>query len=231
LNPTLGVIVAYGAILRKAALDTPEKGWINLHYSLLPNYPGAAPVQQAILEGSQVTGVTVFALDEGIDTGPILAQREVPISEQDTAGELLERLTPIGSSLLLAVLGDFDHVFSSAKAQSLSSPRPLVSKIDRAQAKVFFSRPAKEIHNLVRAMNPEPMAWFELEGEPVRLLETRLVDRSDLNQGELSLDGHQVLVGCLGSAIELIRVQPAGKNPMNAADWFRGLRGHQQVVS
>jgi methionyl-tRNA formyltransferase len=230
LKPTLGVIVAYGAILRRAALDVPEKGWINLHYSMLPNYPGASPVQQAILDGLENTGVTVFALDEGVDSGPIIAQQQVQIHSQDTAGELLERLTPIGSSLLLRVLNDFDRLASSAKVQNSSSPSVQASKIDRAQARVHFSNPARDVHNLVRAMNPEPMAWFELDGEPVRVLETRLVDRSDLNQGELSLIGHQVLVGCIDSALELMQVQPAGKNPMNAADWFRGLRGQQQVL-
>ena len=223
-NADLGVIVAYGSILKKPTLQSPAKGWINVHYSLLPEFPGAAPVQHAILEGKSVTGVSVFRLDEGIDTGPILAAREHEIAPNVTAGELLSELTVIGSDLLVETVSFLDERIANQRQQPKQPNSRVAGKLSRADAKIDFSRPVVSVHNFSRAMNPEPMAWFEIENSPVRVLSTSLSQHSDLTPGELIVREGDLLIGCEGGALKLSRVQPAGKNEMSGADWFRGLR-------
>ena len=229
LKPDLGVIVAYGSILRKPALDIPEMGWINLHYSLLPKFPGAAPIQHAILAGESKTGVSVFRLDEGIDTGPILNQAEQQIDPEISSGELLEKLTELGSELLVDTLANLEERISQQQEQVIPAGTDVARKISRHMAKLNFLQPALVLHNFVRAMNPEPMAWFEANGAQIRVLKTALSDQTNLVLGEAVVVGGCLLVGCSDGAVELIRVQPAGKNEMSGADWFRGLR--QESIS
>ena len=224
LKPDLGVIVAYGSILKTNLLDIPAEGWLNVHYSLLPNYPGASPVQQAILEGESTTGVTVFQLDEGVDSGPILSQASTEISPDTTAGSLLEKLTGVGSKLLLGTLENLDSFIQNRTMQEPNSAQPLTRKITRAIAKIDFSMPAHAIVNLVRAMNPEPVAWFEFESQPVRVLETSISEVPETVAGVAVLAEGELVVGCSDKAIILRTLQPAGKKPMAGADWFRGLR-------
>lgn len=231
LNAELGVIVAYGCILKPEALKIPSRGWVNLHYSLLPKFPGASPVQQAILEGENETGVTVFMLDEGIDTGPIIATQKVEIFPDEKAGSLMERLTEIGSKILGETLDDFDARVSSRVVQKASEARKVTRKINRSMAKLDFSVSARDVVNMVRAMNPEPVAWFEIESGPVRVLEATVASEGDLPTGVAKLVGSQLLVGCLEGTVQLKVVQPAGKKPMGAADWFRGLRTDSLLLS
>ncbi len=231
LDPEIGVIVAYGCILNAEALEVPSKGWVNLHYSLLPKYPGASPVQQAILEGESTTGVTVFMLDEGVDTGPILAAQHVEILPDENAGALMLRLTDYGSKLLSETLNDFDVRFSSRVFQEATASRKVTRRINRSMAKLDFSLSAAEVVNKVRAMNPEPVAWFEVDSGPVRVLEADIAGNGELPAGVASLIGPQLLVGCLYGAIELKVVQPAGKKIMGGADWFRGLRTDSLLLS
>lgn len=220
----LGVIVAYGSILRKAVLDQPAKGWVNLHYSLLPDFPGAAPVQQAIREGRTVTGVTIFRLDEGVDTGPILSSEDVRIAEDVTSGELLDQLSKVGSELLIRTLLNLDEYFSKQQQQSTSNSARGSSKISRADARINFLEAATDVHNLVRAMNPEPVAWFEVNQMAVRVLKTEVSKLPGLGVGECRVETDELFVGCGSGAVKLLKVQPAGKTPMSGADWFRGLR-------
>jgi methionyl-tRNA formyltransferase len=229
LKPDLGVIVAYGSILRKPVLEAPVLGWINLHYSLLPKFPGAAPIQHAILSGAVKTGVSVFRLDEGIDTGPILNQAEVEIEPQITSGQLLEKLTEVGSNLLLDTLADFKARISSQQTQLVPTGEAVASKISRPMARVNFQQPAALVHNFVRAMNPEPMAWFEFQQTQVRVLKTVVSSQANLAPGEGAVVAGHLLVGCSVGSLELVQVQPAGKNEMSGADWFRGLR--QESIS
>jgi methionyl-tRNA formyltransferase len=223
-SPDLGVIVAFGSILKKQTLDIPMRGWVNLHYSLLPDFPGAAPVQHAILGGETVTGVTVFRLDEGIDTGPILARREFPIEQDMTAGELLSALTEVGSELMIETLSSLEEHLSNQQRQPVRQAINFAGKLSRSDAKIDFSRPAIEIHNLVRAMNPEPIAWFEYDNSPIRVLKSAATDVSDLPKGNSMLQSGELLIGCGKGALTLLQVQPAGRNSMRGADWFRGLR-------
>lgn len=224
LKPDLGVIVAYGSILKSNLLEIPSKGWLNVHYSMLPKYPGASPVQQALLEGDSTTGVTVFQLDEGVDSGPILTQAPAEISPEETAGSLLEKLTVKGSDLLLGTLDDIDAYIQNKNVQESNSSRPVTRKITRALAKIDFGGPAKNIVDLVRAMNPEPMAWFEFEAQPVRVLEASMAEIPGLAAGVAVLSNGELVVGSSDQAVILRTIQPAGKKPMSGADWFRGLR-------
>jgi methionyl-tRNA formyltransferase len=229
LGADLGVIVAYGSILKKPILEAPAMGWINLHYSLLPKFPGAAPVQHAVLNGETTTGVTVFRLDEGIDTGPILAQAKLQIGKDQSSGELLEALTQLGSDLLLDTLANFEKRISTQQLQQVPTGEVVAGKISRSSARMNCSQPATAVHNFVRAMNPEPVAWFDYQGSPVRVLETALSEKVDLATGDATLMAGELILGCLEGAVKLVRVQPAGKKEMSGADWFRGIR--QEVIS
>ena len=231
LRPDLGVIVAYGCILRSDALSIPSHGWINLHYSLLPKYPGASPVQHALLHGESQTGVTVFKLDEGVDTGPVLSAQQVEITPDESAGELLERLTVIGSNLLCQTLSDFDNQYSTRRPQELDSAIPVTRKISRATARLDFGASPQEFVNKVRAMNPEPVAWFEYDSVPVRVLEAAVSSSDDLDQGVAKLVGADLQVGCSKGSVSLRTLQPAGKKQMTGADWFRGLRKDSLLLS
>lgn len=231
LDPDLGVIVAYGAILRSETLDIPKLGWINLHYSLLPEFRGASPVQQAILEGRLVTGVTVFQLDEGIDSGPILSSAEVSIDPSLNAGELLEELTEEGTKLLVSTLANFGSLASAKRAQPSSSLTVLTRKISRLDARFDFAKDATTLSNLVRAMNPEPVAWFEFESSPVRVLEALALPDVVLEKGEAKIIDSSLVVGCESGGLLLRIIQPAGRKPMSGADWFRGVRRESLLFS
>jgi methionyl-tRNA formyltransferase len=231
LKPDLGVIVAYGCILKSDALEIPSKGWINVHYSLLPKYAGASPVQHAILDGETETGVTVFKLDEGVDTGPVLSAQRTEIRPNENTGELLERLTEIGSELLCRTVGDLDNQYSSRSFQEIDSTRVATRKISRALARLDFNQSSKDVVNKVRAMNPEPVAWFEFESLPVRVLEATVDGSAELAAGVARLLGSQLIVGCSVGSVALEVVQPAGKKPMSGADWFRGLRRDSLLLS
>ena len=231
LSPDLGVIVAYGCILRADALGIPTNGWINLHYSLLPKYPGASPVQQALLEGQKATGVSVFRLDEGVDSGPILSSEQVAILPDDNSGSLLERLTEVGLNLLSNTLDNFAELSDSRAVQQIEPDRAVTRKITRSLARLDFGAPAEEVVNKVRAMNPEPVAWFEVDSQPVRLLEASVVEVEGLAEGVAKLVGSNLVVGCSRGSVALKKVQPAGKKEMDGADWFRGLRKDSLMIS
>ena len=231
LGPDLGVIVAYGAILKNEALEIPKFGWINLHYSLLPEYPGASPVQQAILEGKSVTGVTVFMLDEGVDSGPILSSAEVSIAPDANSANLLSALSSAGIELLVSTLSNFDRLNGVKKAQDSSEKNAMTRKISRSDARLDFAKDASALSNLVRAMNPEPVAWCEYDAKPIRILEALAQADVELPRGEARMIEANLVVGCARGGLMLRTVQPAGKNPMSGADWFRGLRRESLLLS
>lgn len=220
----LGVVVAYGSLLKQEALAALSSGWLNLHYSLLPKYRGAAPVQWAIRNGEVLTGVTLFKLDQGMDTGPTLMSVEVEIQPEETSGELLVRLTHIGVSVLSEAL----PLIASGLATYTNQPAEgsLAPKLTRSDARVDWSRPAKQIEQQVRAMNPEPMAWCEFQNNPVRIIAARAHSSgSKLPIGTVFREGADVLVACGDStSLMLLHVQPAGKNEMTANSWANGLK-------
>jgi methionyl-tRNA formyltransferase len=229
LGADLGVVVAYGALLKQATLNLPRHGWINIHYSLLPKLRGAAPVQWALINGDRESGVTIFQLDEGMDTGPIHAQLNTVIEPTETAGELLARLTSLAVTMLDEVLARIAAGFDQPQRQlgdSTSAP-----KLSRRDSRIDFEKTALEIEGLVRGCNPEPMAWAEFEGEAVRILRARAIQEAvselaDAPSGTVQRIGTRIFVRAAQQTIlELLDVQPASKRVMPAADWHRGLSG------
>jgi methionyl-tRNA formyltransferase len=218
----LAVVVAYGVILRREALETVPNGWFNLHFSMLPRWRGAAPVQHSIWSGDKETGVTVFKIDEGLDTGAVLGLAETVIEPEETSGDLLNRLSVIGVSLLNQELPKI--YAGNAKLTAQEGEVALAPKIQRTDARINFSASAKEVEILVRAMNPEPMAWCEFSGDHLRILRAREVQGSyKLVPGEVTVEGERVLVGCgSDTTLELLEVQPASKTKMQASAWMHG---------
>jgi methionyl-tRNA formyltransferase len=229
LDAELGVVVAYGALLKRTTLDIARQGWINIHYSILPRLRGAAPVQRALINGDREIGVTVFQLDEGMDTGPIHAQLQTVIEPTENAGELLERLTTLAVTMLDEILAKIDAGFSQTVQQI--GEATTAPKLSRSECKINFEKTSLEIEGLVRGCNPEPMAWAEHEGEPIRVLRARAVESSAIEltalpTGTVQQLGSRILVTAADqSLLELLEVQPASKRVMSAADWHRGLSG------
>jgi len=223
IAPDCCPVVAYGALLPPSALVIPEHGWINLHFSLLPRWRGAAPVQHAIRAGDVDTGTTTFRIDEGLDTGPILRQESTPIGEQETSGELLARLAVSGAALLLATLDALEAGTAHATPQS-SEGVTVAPRIDVDDARVDWSESASDIDRLIRSCTPAPGAWTTLRESRVRLGPVQVTDVEDLGAGELRAGKREVLVGTRSAAVRLGEVVAEGKRPMSAADWARGLR-------
>jgi methionyl-tRNA formyltransferase len=237
----LGVIVAYGALLDQTALDALPKGWINLHYSLLPKWRGAAPVQRAIMAGDRETGVTLFQLDKGMDTGPIHLQIPTVIEPGETTADLLPRLTELGISGLAELLPRVaaELIAPSEQDAELIASLPTADKLSREDARIDWAKTAIEIENQIRGLNPEPMAWTTLETETFRILEARALGNTDWQSlagensevGGANFENNRVLVACgQGSLLELKTVQPAGKKPMQSSDWARGLAAGKKVI-
>jgi methionyl-tRNA formyltransferase len=226
LAPDCVAVVAYGALVPAAALDIPIHGWVNLHFSLLPAWRGAAPVQHAILHGDDITGATTFVLEAGLDTGPVLGMVTEEIRARDTAGELLGRLSIAGAGLLLATLDGLaggDLVAVPQRADGVS----LAPKISTDDARVDWSKPARHIDRLIRACTPTPGAWTTFRDRRVKLGPARPIgtEGSSLATGQMKLiTGSVVMVGTGTADLTLDWVQPAGKPAMAAADWARGAR-------
>lgn len=216
----LALVVAYGAMIPEAGLNLLP--WWNLHFSLLPMWRGATPLQHSILHGTKA-GVTLFELDKGLDTGRLVAQQELELGENETSGEALPRFTAIGIEI-------FNHACTKeTELIPQAGEASYAPKLSRSDARLDFTKTAGELHRAVMAFNPEPMAWCEWEGNPIRLIETRSLGSTnwvvdDLRPGRVSLSGAKVLLECAeGTQLEIRKIQPAGKNVMVAGDWFRGV--------
>lgn len=224
IGPDCCPVVAYGALIPKGALDIPKHGWVNLHFSLLPAWRGAAPVQQSIMAGDQVTGASTFRIEEGLDTGPVFGILTEEIRPTDTSGDLLTRLAFAGSGLLVATMDGIEDGTLRAVEQPADGIS-LAPKITVEDARVDWSAPAMRADRLVRGCTPAPGAWTVFRGERLKLVSVGLVpDRTDLKPGDLSVGKNNVYVGTGSHAVELLWVQPQGKKPMKAADWARGVR-------
>ncbi|MFJ6355942.1 methionyl-tRNA formyltransferase [Pseudarthrobacter oxydans] len=229
VNPDVAAIVAYGGLVPPAALAVPRHGWINLHFSLLPAWRGAAPVQRAVMAGDDVTGAVTFLLEEGLDTGPVFGTLTESVGPEDTAGELLERLSRSGAVLLAQTLSAIGA--GKASAQPQAGEVSLAPKLTLEDGHLKWSHPALAISRQARGVTPEPGAWTVLDGQRVKLEPVRLrPDVTTLAPGALALHGKGVLVGTGSHAVELTRIQPAGKKMMAAADWARGMASLESVV-
>ena len=225
----IGAVVAYGALLPRPALEVFEHGWINLHFSLLPQWRGAAPVQRALMAGDSVVGATTFVLDEGMDTGPVVGTLTDEVRPEDTSGSVLDRLAHEGSPLLAeSLLGVASGRVHPAPQSGESSSAPKLTALD---GRVDWSHPAVAVAHRVRGVTPEPGAWTELDGQRFKL--DRVIpapEATGIAPGHVELRKKRVYVGTGSYAVELTRVQPSGKKPMAALDWARGKQNTEQVV-
>ncbi|MFI2563589.1 methionyl-tRNA formyltransferase [Paenarthrobacter sp. NPDC018779] len=229
IAPDVAAIVAYGGIVPRAALDVPTHGWVNLHFSLLPAWRGAAPVQRSIIAGDDVTGAATFRLEEGLDTGPVFGTLTETVRDDDTAGDLLGRLSDSGAVLLCQTLSAIDA--GQAAPQAQSGDISLAPKLSLEDGKLDWQQPALALQRRSRGVTPEPGAWTTLDGQRIKLEPVSLrPDVKDLDPGVVRAEGKSVLVGTGSHAVELGRIQPAGKKMMPPADWARGLAAAGKVV-
>jgi methionyl-tRNA formyltransferase len=223
IAPDCCPVVAYGALLPREALDIPRHGWVNLHFSLLPAWRGAAPVQRAILHGDDVTGAATFQIEEGLDTGPVYGVLTEPIRPTDTTGDLLGRLAVAGAGLLLDTMNGIEAGVLEPRPQPTEGVSH-AAKLTPEDGRVDWRTPALHIDRLVRACTPAPGAWTTFRDARVKLGPVRLVpDAEKLAPGELRPGKKEVLVGTASHPVALGDVQPQGKRRMPAADWIRGV--------
>jgi methionyl-tRNA formyltransferase len=219
----VAVVVAYGLLLPKIVLDAPKHGCLNMHASHLPRWRGAAPIQRALMAGDTSTACMVMQMDEGLDTGPVCLSELVPIATDMTAGQLHDALSQCGASLMVRALAALERG-SLIGTQQPTEGITYAAKIDKAEAHIAFARPVADVHNHVRAMSPFPGAWFEVNGERVKVLRT-VVELSGIQiaPGTVLRSDNDLLVACTDGAISLIELQRAGKKPMRAQDFLRGF--------
>ncbi|MFI8423294.1 methionyl-tRNA formyltransferase [Streptomyces sp. NPDC085479] len=224
IAPDCCPVVAYGALLPQKALDIPAHGWVNLHFSLLPAWRGAAPVQHALMAGDEVTGASTFQIERGLDSGPVYGVITEEIRPTDTSGDLLTRLAFAGAGLLAATMDGIEDGALKAVPQPADGIS-LAPKIEVEDAHVDFAAPALRVDRVVRGCTPAPGAWTLFRGERLKLIQVAPVpDRTDLAPGELAAGKNNVYAGTGSHGVELLWVQPQGKKPMKAADWARGVR-------
>ena len=222
-RPDIGVVVAYGHILKSELLELPPRGMVNVHPSLLPALRGPAPVEWAVVNGLEETGVTIMQLDAGMDTGPILHQIRDHVDPDVTGGELSEHLAELGAQALVETL--------SLLAQDTLRPVPqddalatYAPKLTREIARIDWTKDAASVTRLIRGLDPRPGAWTELDGAEVKLYSARVADGRGPPGELLAADGRLLIAAGGGSAVEVFEVQPAGKARMTADDWLRGAR-------
>jgi methionyl-tRNA formyltransferase len=228
IAPDCCAVTAYGALIPQAALDIPPHGWVNLHFSLLPAWRGAAPVQHAIMHGDDITGATTFRIVAELDAGPVFGVVTEPILPADTAGDLLARLARSGAGLLVATMDGIESGELTARPQPPDGVT-LAPKITTEHARIDWGQPAMAIDRVIRACTPQPGAWTDLAGARIKLGPLASAAAADpgpgLDPGELRVSSSRVIVGTGSWPVELGDVQPDGKRRMLAADWARGMRG------
>ena len=217
LNADLAVVAAYGLILPKPILEAPRLGCVNIHASLLPRWRGSAPIQRAILAGDRVSGVTIMQMDEGLDTGPMLLSQKL-LLERKNAGQVTEELAELGADALLAWLNDRTSYRPEQQPEVGATYAP---KIDKAEARIDWNRTAEEIDRQVRAFAPWPGAWFEANGERIKLLEAVLGDDASGQPGEVLDDSLNIAAGA--GYVRPLKVQRAGKSAMTPGELLRGF--------
>ena len=217
----LVLTIAYGVLLPQTILDLPKNGFLNLHFSLLPAYRGAAPVQRALQNGDIVTGVSVFQLDKGMDTGPLFAQESIAIDTSWRSFELLQQLADLGPGVVQRA---FTMIENGSSAQLQVGSVSIAPKIEKAEAKIDFAKDAMHISNCVRAFTYDPGAWTVWKGEPFKVCATGSISAQIGHPGEISVADNTVFVSTGSGSLQLLRVIPAGKKEMDAIAWARGAR-------
>lgn len=222
LQPDVCAVVAYGRILPQKVLDVPTLGCINIHASVLPKYRGSAPYQWAVLDGLTETGVTAMYLVREMDAGDIIDVSKTPIGENETAGELLDRLAVLGAELLSKTLGRLASGQQIPRIPQDESQVSFAPMLDKAMCPIDWNRTAQQIHNQVRGLHPWPVATMELNGTQFKVHETRVVEGQGVPGSVLELNKHGLVIACGQGAIEIRSLQAQGGKRMNAPDYFRG---------
>ncbi|HSL31286.1 MAG TPA: methionyl-tRNA formyltransferase, partial [Anaerolineales bacterium] len=224
--PDLIVVTAFGQILRKSVLELPRYGCVNVHASLLPRWRGAAPINAAILHADEETGVTIMKMDVGLDTGPVLSQRSIPLTHGDTAGSVLEKLSHLGADLLIETLPDY----LTGKLQPVPQPEEGMTyapMLKKEEGQLDFTRPAEELERRIRAFNPWPGAFMDFDGSLLKIHRGH-VEAASAESGQRLIYRGQPAVGTREGVLVLDEVQPAGKKPMSGASFLAGARNWQQ---
>jgi methionyl-tRNA formyltransferase len=229
LQADLGVIVAYGGLVREPLLSTPRLGWINLHFSLLPRWRGAAPVQRALIAGDEITGAAVFQLVAELDAGPVFDSIRHPVAPGETSGDLLAALSVSGAELLVRVVDGLAD--GTARSVEQTGTPTLAPKLTIEDARVDWSETAAAVSNRIRGVTPEPGAFTTIGDARLKVLKVAPAEDATQPPGIIRPDGNRILVGTGTHALELLAVQPAGKKPMNAMDWWRGIATAEVVAS
>jgi methionyl-tRNA formyltransferase len=235
LSPDLGVIVAYGGLVREPLLSTPRLGWINLHFSLLPRWRGAAPVQRTIMAGDTISGASVFQLVPALDAGSVFQTISQPIDPDETAGELLSRLAVAGASMLARTVQDIAN--GRADPTEQHGEVTLAPKLTIDDARLHWDQPDDAVYNRLRAVTPEPGAFTEIsldgsESARLKIMKARrTTGESRLRPGTFTNRSGHVLIGTATHPLELLSVQPAGRREMAAVDWWRGLTHSAEVIA
>lgn len=220
LKLDVAVVVAYGLLLPKPILDAPRLGCFNIHGSILPRWRGAAPIHRAVMAGDKVTGVQVMKMDVGLDTGPVMLTATTPIDEDDTTGDVHDRLSALGANLMVEGLALLEAGAVSLQQQT-EDGLTIAAKVSPAEARIDWTKPAAEVAAHIRGLSPFPGAWFELDGQRIKVLHAK-AERGAGEPGEAMDDG--LLVACGESAVRLTRLQRAGRGQMTAEEFQRGAR-------
>ena len=218
LNADVAVVVAYGLILPQAVLDAPARGCLNIHASLLPRWRGAAPIHRAIMAGDTDTGVCIMQMEAGLDTGPVLLRRTTPIGTEETTAQLHDRLSQMGADAIVEALGQLDQLVPAKQPEEGVT---YAAKIDKAEARIDWSKPAAEVDRLIRGLSPFPGAWFELDGVRIKALGSRIAEGAGA-PGEVL--GSDLRVACGTGAVVLTRLQRAGKAAQDTQVFQQGVQ-------
>ena len=217
LGADIAVVVAYGLILPQVILDAPAKGCLNIHASLLPRWRGAAPIHRAIMAGDDETGICIMQMEAGLDTGPVLLREGTPIGEEETTALLHDRLSEMGASLIVTALRHLDGLSAEVQAEEGVT---YAAKIDKTEARIDWARPAVEVDRQIRGLSPFPGAWSELGGQRVKVLASRLAEAQG-KPGEVLKEN--LTIACGSGAVELLRLQRAGKGAQDRDVFLRGF--------
>jgi methionyl-tRNA formyltransferase len=219
LGADIAVVVAYGLILPQAVLDAPRLGCVNIHASLLPRWRGAAPIHRAIMAGDAETGICIMQMEAGLDTGPVLARAALPIGASETTAELHDRLSALGAQMIVQILPRLPLPAQAQPALGVS----YAAKIDKAEARINWARPAAEIARQINGLSPFPGAWVDIGGERVKLLRAAVaLGPSDLGQGEAGAHLGGFVIACATGAVRILEVQREGKRRASAEEFLRG---------
>ena len=224
----VAVVVAYGRILKPELLDTTKVGFVNVHFSLLPRWRGAAPVERAILAGDEYTGVSLMVLDEGMDTGPVFAVAETPINEYESAGQVTGRLASLGADVLRDHLDDYLHD-RLRPARQMTTGAETAPRLTTAEAHLDLKLGPAAFARAVRAFNPRPGAWLRAAGQRIKVFEVGPAT-PQVAPGTIQIINGRPILGLQQGSVELVEVQPAGKPPISGKSWANGLRTRELIV-